>query len=166
MSGAKAMRYFERGVDRRFNVPFTDMLFLGDMDFFYCQFYQRNYRYELDDGRLICAFERMEAPYVGPKLWKEYEEMLSLTVDSVDKRWMFNDIVPVTEAYGMYIIEPGKNYRSRVTLTAKLRFGIGTGLLAQWGSELPFLVRTGTINGFNGSVAVCSRLKSGDYRMR
>ena len=104
---------------------------------------------------------------MGPKLWKEYEEMLSLTVDSVDLRWgMFNSVIPVTEAYGMYIIEPGQNYRSRVTLTAKLRFGTGTGLLAQVGSELPFLVRTGTINGFNGSVAVCSRLKSGEYRMR
>ena len=66
----------------------------------------------------------------------------------------------------MYIVGPDTNYKLRYFLTAKLKFGTGTGLLAQWGSEIPYLIRSGTLNGFNASVAVAKMLKDGKYNMR
>ena len=167
MAGAKNMTYFSEGVDPHFGVPYTDMVFFGDMDFFYCEYYQRMYRYDLGDGRTICAFERGTQTFVKPERWKVYEQKRKETIDASDLRWpILNDVVPVTDVFGMYIIEPGKNYQTRVTLTAKLRFGSGTGLLAQWGSEVPYLIRSGTLNGFNASVSITSFLKDGKYKMR
>jgi len=163
MAGAKAMPYISKGMDSSFGVEYTDLLFLGDMDFFYCEYYQRMYRYDMPDGRTICAFERMTKEQVGAELWNKYLRIRESTLQTVDLRWMLNDIVPVTEAFGMYIVEPGDRFDTRVTLTAKLRFGSGTGLLAQWGSEIPYLVRSGTLNGFDASVAVAKEVKKGNY---
>jgi hypothetical protein len=164
MSGATAMPYISKGMDKHFGVEYTDMLFLGDMDFFYCEYYQRMYRYDLPDGRTICAFEKMDKKRVGEKRWNKYLNIRKHTMETVDFRWMFNDIVPVTEVFGMYIVEPGDSRTTRVTLTAKLRFGTGTGLLAQWGSEIPYLVRSGTLNGFDASVAIAKQVKKGNYK--
>jgi hypothetical protein len=167
MAGAKNMTYFSEGVDPHFGVPYTDMVFLGDMDFFYCEYYQRMYRYDLGDGRTICAFERGTQNFIKPERWKVYEQKRKETIDESDLRWpILNDVIPVTDVFGMYIIGPGKNYQTRVTLTAKLRFGSGTGLLAQWGSEMPYLIRSGTLNGFNASVSITGFIKDGKYKMR
>ena len=164
MAGATAMPYISKGKDPDFGVEYTDMLFLGDMDFFYCEYYQRMYRYDLPDGRTICAFEKMDKARVGEKRWNKYLNIRKHTLETVDLRWMLNDIIPVTEVFGMYIVEPGDSFTTRVTLTAKLRFGEGTGLLAQWGSEMPYLVRSGTVNGFDASVAVAREVKKGTYK--
>lgn len=167
MAGAKAMTYFGEGVDPYFGVPYTDMVFLGDMDFFYCEYFQRMYRYDLPGNRTICAFERATKQFVKPDRWALYESTRKSSIDGADLRWpILNDIVPVTDVFGMYIIEPGTNYQTRVTMTAKLRFGTGTGFLAQWGSEIPYLIRSGTLNGFNASVAVVKGMKDGVYPMR
>ena len=166
MAGAKAMRYIARGIDPDFGVPYTDMLFLGDMDLFYCEYLQRMYRYDLPGNVTICVFEKLTKELAGDKLWAKYEEVKKETLDKADLRWpILNDIVPVTDVYGMYIIAPGDKRTMRVTLTAKLRFGDGTGFLAQWGSELPYLVRSGTLNGFDASVAVAKGVKSGEYKL-
>ena len=164
MAGATAMPYISKGTDPDFGVEYTDMLFLGDMDFFYCEYYQRMYRYDLPDGRTICAFEKMDKARVGEKRWNKYLNIRAHTLETVDLRWMFNDIIPVTEVFGMYIIEPGDSFKTRVTLTAKLRFGEGTGILAQWGSEMPYLVRSGPVNGFDAFVAVAKEVKKGTYK--
>ena len=167
MSGAKKMTYFAEGVDPHFGVPFTDMVFLGDMDFFYCEYFQRMYRYDIDETLTICAFERATKTLVKPERWTAYEKARKESIDGSDLRWpILNDIVPVTDVFGMYIVGPDTNYKTRVTLTAKLKFGTGTGLLAQWGSEIPYLIRSGTLNGFNASVAVAKMLKDGKYNMR
>ena len=114
----------------------------------------------------ICAFERMSKTLTGEERWKKYENTKKHTLDTVDLRWpILNDVVPVTDVFGMYIVQPGEQKKTRVTLTAKLRFGDGTGFLAQWGSEIPYLVRSGTLNGFNASVAVAAGLKTGRYKM-
>ena len=167
MSGAKKMTYFAEGVDPHFGVPFTDMVFFGDMDFFYCEYFQRMYRYDIDESTTICAFERATKTLVKPERWTAYEKARKESIENSDLRWpILNDIVPVTDVYGMYIVGPDANYSTRVTLTAKLKFGSGTGLLAQWGSEIPYLIRSGTLNGFNASVAVAKMLKDGKYNMR
>ena len=166
MAGAKAMKYIARGIDPHFGVPYTDMLFVGDMDFFYCEYFQRMYRYDLPDGRTICAFEKLTKKLAGDELWAKYEKVKKDTIDKADLRWpILNDVLPVTEVFGMYIIEPGTTRSMRVTMTAKLRFGDGTGFLAQWGSDLPYLVRSGTLNGFDASVGVAKGVKSGAYKL-
>jgi hypothetical protein len=169
MSGAKKMTYFAEGVDPTFGVPFTDMVFLGDMDFFYCEYFQRMYRYDLDNGVTICAFERATEAFTTPERWAKYKKTREETIEASDLRWpILNDIVPVTDVYGMYILAPDTktSFQTRVTMTAKLRFGTGTGLLAQWGSEIPYLIRSGTLNGFNASVAISKGLKDGVYPLR
>lgn len=166
MAGAKAMKYFGKGTDASFGVPYTDMVFIGDMDFFYCEYFQRMYRYDLPSGVTICAFEGMSKALSGEKRWEKYKETKKNVLEKADLRWpIFNDVIPVTEVFGMYIVSPGTTLKTRVTLTAKLRFGTGTGFLAEWGSEIPYLVRSGTLNGFNASVGVASYLKSGKYKM-
>ena len=35
-------------------------------------------------------------------------------------RWMFGDILPMQEIFGMYLIEKGQNFKTRVTLIAKV----------------------------------------------
>ena len=167
MAGAKNMVYFGEGMDPTFGVPYTDMVFFGDMDFFYCEYFQRMYRYDLPGEKTICVFERAEKTFVKPDRWTLYEETRKKAIADSDLRWpILNDVVPVTDVFGMYIVEPGKEYQTRVTLTAKLRFGTGTGFLAQWGSEIPYLIRSGTLNGFNASVTVARLLKEGKYKMR
>lgn len=169
MSGAKKMTYFAEGVDPTFGVPYTDMVFLGDMDFFYCEYFQRMYRYNLENDVTICAFERATKAFTTPERWALYEKTRKESIAASDLRWpILNDIVPVTDVYGMYIVGPDNvtNYQTRVTLTAKLRFGSGTGLLAQWGSEIPYLIRSGTLNGFNASVAIAKGMKDGVYKLR
>lgn len=167
MAGAKAMSYIAKGTDPHFGVPYTDMFFMGDMDFFYCEYFQRMYRYDLEDGRTICAFERMTKQITGEERWKKYENIKDHNLNTVSMRWgLFNDVLPVTDVFGMYIVEPStKTHTTRVTLTAKLRFGEGTGMLAQWGSEMPSLIRSGTLNGFNASVAIADCLRTGKYKM-
>jgi hypothetical protein len=166
MSGAKAMPYISKGIDPKFNVEYTDLLFMGDMDFFYCEYYQRMYRYKLPDGRTICAFEKMDNFKVGDELWNKYLAIKKKTLETVSLRWYpLNEVITVTEAYGMYIIEPDAKQSTRVTLTAKLRFGSGTGILAQWGSEIPYLIRSGTLNGFNAHVDIVKEVKKGNYKL-
>lgn len=166
MAGAKAMRYFGKGTDASFGVPYTDMVFIGDMDFFYCEYFQRMYRYDLASGITICAFEGISKALAGEKRYKKYKETKKDMLDKADLRWpILNDVIPVTEVYGMYIVAPGDTRKTRVTMTAKLRFGTGTGFLAEWGSEVPYLVRSGTLNGFNASVGVASYLKAGKYKL-
>ena len=66
MAGAKKMTYFGEGTDTTFGVPYTDMVFIGDMDFFYCEYFQRMYRYDLDGETTICAFERATRSFTTP----------------------------------------------------------------------------------------------------
>ena len=83
----------------------------------------------------------------------------------VELRWPpLNSVIPVTDIFGMYVVEKGQKYESRVTLVTKLYFGEEAGWLAQLGSKMPSVLKAGIKSGFVGSVKVCGGLKSGRYK--
>jgi hypothetical protein len=166
MAGAKATPYVQRGHCEIVGADFVDMYFLGDFDFFYGEYFQRMYRIELPDGRIACAFERLFENQVGPATWQKLNAVREKTLANVDLRWgVFNSVVPLTEAFGMYLAEPGTKHNTRVTLIAKLRFGSESGFIAKMGSELPFVLKAGMQSGFEASVEICRYIKNGKYRL-
>ena len=164
MAGAKATPYIRRGHCDIVGADYVDMYFLGDFDFFYGEYIQRMYRIDLPDGRTACAFERMFENQVGPATWEKFNAVREKTLANVDLRWgVFNSVVPLTEAFGMYLSEPGTKHTTRVTLIAKLRFGSESGFIAKMGSELPFVLKAGMQSGFTASVEIARAIKQGKY---
>ena len=142
MAGAKATPYIRRGHCNIVGADYVDMYFLGDFDFFYGEYIQRMYRIDLPDGRTACAFERLFEHQVDGATWRKFNEVRQKTLDNVELRWgVFNSVVPLTEAFGMYLSEPGKKHTTRVTLIAKLRFGSESGFIAKMGSERGIIIR-------------------------
>ena len=164
MSGAKICRKLQSGIDARTGAPYTDLYFLGDFDFFYGEYFQRMYRFDLPDGRTACAFECLNQAHVTPDLWSRFQKVRKEELDKVELRWVFNDVLPIVEIFGMYFVEPGKNHKTRVTLTAKLKFG-GDSWLASAGTKIPFVLRLGMESGFEACVAIARGLKKGIYKL-
>ena len=109
MAGAKKMTYFAEGVDPHFGVPFTDMVFLGDMDFSTANIFSECLD-DIDETLTICAFERATKTLVKPERWTAYEKARKESIEGSDLRWpILNDIVPVTDVFGMYIVGPDNN---------------------------------------------------------
>lgn len=164
MAGAKATPYIRRGHCNIVGADYVDMYFLGDFDFFYGEYIQRMYRIDLPDGRTACAFERLFEHQVDGATWRKFNEVRQKTLDNVELRWgVFNSVVPLTEAFGMYLSEPGKKHTTRVTLIAKLRFGSESGFIAKMGSEIPFVLKAGMQSGFMASVEIAKAIKGGKY---
>jgi len=164
MSGAKICRKLQSGIDSRTGVPFTDLYFVGDFDFFYGEYFQRMYRFDFSDGRTACAFECLDQSHVSPELWREFQKVRKEELDKVELLWVFNDILPIVEIFGMYFVESGAQFKTRVTLTAKLKFG-GDSWLASAGTKIPFVLRLGMESGFEACVAIARGLKKGVYLM-
>lgn len=166
MAGAKATPYIQRGHCDIVGADFIDMFFLGDFDFFYGEYFQRMYRIDLPNGSVACAFERLFENQVDAKTWQAFQDTRKKTLKNVDLRWgVFNSVVPMSEAFGMYLAEPGKKHSTRVTLIAKLRFGTDSGFIAQMGSELPFVLKAGMQSGFEACVSIARGIKTGTYKL-
>ena len=160
--GAMSSILLNHGQDQRVGSEYTDFYLLGDFDFFYGEYYQRMYRTKTSTGGYFLPFERITRKIAGPSQWEEYQEMRDKGVSGAKLRTWLNKITLIDEYYGMYIIEP-EGSGSRVTLVARLRFGEDAGWLAAFASKLPWVLRDGLQNGFNGSVAITRRVKSGEY---
>jgi hypothetical protein len=52
------------------------------------------------------------------------------------------------------VVEPGETRRSRVSFVSKVTFDKNTGFVANWGSQLPPVVRAAIQAGFDASVAI------------
>jgi len=158
MEGCKASARLGSGVDPVLGLPYTDTFFYLDFDIFYGTLTQRMYQVELPDGRLLLAFERLDASYVDPATWAKYQTQIDETSEGVDKRWPpFNKVVPVNEVYGMFIVSAGASRASRVTMVNKLGFATGgAGWIAQMGAEMPLVIRSGLKSGFDASVAIAN----------
>ena len=164
MEGCTISHHLDRGVEPDFGVPYKDLYILGDFTFFYGGYFQRLYRYDLPDGRTACAFENLKEAQVTKSKWSEYMEIKKGLDAKADVRWpIFNDIVPIEDIFGVYLVEPGKVHTTRVTLISKIRFGSEAGWIAQVGSEMPFVLKDGLRNGFDASVSIARSVKSGQY---
>ena len=160
--GAKSSILLNHVFDKRVGSDFTDFYLLGDFDFFYGEYYQRMYRTRTSSGGFFQPFERITRRIAGPDQWESYLALRDKGISSAKLRSFLNKITLIDEYYGMYIIEP-ENGMTRVTLVARLRFGSDAGWLASLGSKLPWVLRDGLRNGFNGSVDITKRVKSGEY---
>ena len=166
MAGAVTCDLLGYGTDRALSKPFTDTFLLGDFDFFYATYFQRMYKYTLADGRIVLPFELIREDFLSQEEWKPYlAAKKKMIKDSKSKRrtLMFGDILEMAELYGMYVVEPGDKFKSRVTMIARVRFG-GDSWIANFGSKLPFVLRAGLANGFRAHVDIVKKVVSGDYK--
>lgn len=164
MDGAKALPLLRRGTDGLVGAPYVDRYFLADFALFYGEFFQRSYDFRLSDGRVVIAYEKIQDTFVDANQWAKYREARQKTLDQVERRWAFSSIVEITQSYGMFVVSPGKKNKSRVTLVAQLRFGEGSGMIAQMGSKMPPVLKAGLQAGFDASVAVAKGVTSGKYK--
>ena len=164
MDGAKAMPRLRLGSDSFAGVPSNDRYFLADLGIFYGEYFQRSYKFDLADGRSVIAFEKIQKDWVSAATWEKYQARRQATLDRIELRSMFGSIVEMTECWGMFVVSPGEKRTSRVTCVAKLRFGEGTGMMAQFGSKLPPVLKAGLKSGFDASVAVAKAVTSGKYK--
>lgn len=154
IDGAKDVVLLGEGIDPVNGAPYTDTFFYLDMTFFYATYTQRMYRLETDDGRTILYFEQLDESFVDAGTWAGYQQKIQASSAAVEKRWVGNTVIPVTEIFGMFIVSEGENRETRVTFINKLSFGEGTGMLAQMGSKMPPVIRGGLQSGFNACVAI------------
>jgi hypothetical protein len=164
MDGAKALPMFGRGNDGLVGAPYVDRYFLADFALFYGEFFQRSYDFRLADGRFVVAYEKITTNFLDANKWAKYREARQSTLDGLDLRSIFGSIVEITNSYGMFVVSPGKSRKSRVTLVAQLRFGEGSGMIAQMGSKMPLVLKAGLQSGFDASVAVAKAVTRGTYK--
>lgn len=154
--GARAVVRLGGGTDAVSGVPFNDSFFFLDFTFFYGTYGKRMYK--LQDGeRTILYFERLTEAVVGAD-WARYQARMDEVSGSVKKRALMNAVVPVSEIFGMFIVEPGRTRRTRVSFTTRLRFGEGS-MVARMGSEMPMVIRAGLQSGFQSCVQIAAQLE-------
>jgi hypothetical protein len=160
IEGAKDVVLLGEGIDPVNGMPYTDTFFYLDMTLFYATYTQRMYRLEAGDGRTILYFEQLNESFVDAATWAKYQSRIEASSQAVEKRWVGNSVIPVTEIYGMFIVSPGESRQTRVTFINKLSFGEGTGMIAQMGSKMPPVIRAGLQSGFNACVAIARNEQS------
>lgn len=166
MAGAVACTLLGSGTDAQIQKQYTDTFLLGDFDFFYSTYFQRMYRFDLPDGRVVLPFEIIPSSFVSPEDWKRYQVRKRELIDNTKNKrrgFLFGDILDMAELYGMYVVSPGDVHQSRVTMIARLRFG-GDSWIADFGSKLPFVLRAGLANGFRAHVDIVKNVMSGTYK--
>ncbi len=155
--GAKAVVRLGSGTDSRSGLSYADSFYFLDFSFFYGTYGQRMYRL-VDGDRTILFFEHLNENVAGAA-WPAYQAKMEQVVASVKRRSLLNSVIPVSEIYGMFTVEPGRLHTSRVTFTTRLRFGEGSGTIARLGSEMPMVIRSGLQSGFESCVAIARQLE-------
>lgn len=156
MSGAKAVVMLGTGYDPVVGAEYRDCFYILDLTVFYGYFPQRMYRKHNDaTGATVLWFEKLNSSFVNETTWAAYQQKMTTTIENLDRRWPpFNSVIEVSDIYGMFVVEPGKVRKSRVSFVSKLTFDSGSGWIAQWGSQLPPVLRAGLKSGFAASVAI------------
>jgi hypothetical protein len=65
---------------------------------------------------------------------------------------MLGSVVEVGDIFGMFVVEPGRTKKSRVTFITKIVFGSDAGWIAKTGSQLPVVIKAGLKSGFRSCV--------------
>lgn len=161
MSGAKAVVLLGSGFDSTIGAEYRDCFYILDLTVMYAYFPQRMYtKHDDAANRTVLWFEKMDAGFVDAATWSGYESKMQAALDGMDKRWPpFNSVVPVDTVYGMFVVEPGKTRESRVSFVSKIGFASDAGFMANFGSQLPMVLRSGLKSGFNASVAIARHEK-------
>lgn len=158
MSRLKVGEYLGRGRDIYNGHNYTDMFFLADIKIFYMSVPLRTAKIPLGDGRYLCPIELVTEDMVSPHDWEQYNTFMRTEEDVLQAGWTIFPVVPMEYLVGYYLIEPESKYGARVTMVTRLKFKEGVSWVADWGSELPIVLRQGMIAGFMGSVHSCQHL--------
>lgn len=156
MSGCKVVLPLGSGYDPVVGAEYRDSLYVMDLTVFYGYFAQRMYRRH-DDAKneTVLWFEKLDERFVDASTWTAYSAKMKTAIDGVERRWPpFNAMIEVTDVYGMFVVEPGRQRTSRVSFVSKVTFGDEAGIVAKYGSQLKPLVRAAVQSGFDASVAI------------
>lgn len=158
MDGAKAIVDLGSGYDQVVGAPYRDTFYVLDMTVMYVVFPQRMYRqYDEDLGQTVLSFEKIEPGFVDSETWARYESKMKSTTDGMSRRVLMNGVVEADEVFGMFVVEPGRDYESRVTFVSKIGFGETGGWMAKLGSRLPPVLKSGLKSGFDASVSIAAQ---------
>jgi len=157
MSGAKVVIPLGSGYDSTVGADYRDSYYILDLTAFYGHFPQRMYRrFDETEQQWVMWFEKLGPGFVDAATWSKYQAKMTSAVEGLDKRWLLNAVVEVTDIYGMFLVEPGEEHRSRVTFISKVTFGQGSGFIARVGSQMPGVLKAGLKSGFSASVAIAA----------
>ena len=160
MSGAKAIVGLGSGYDSAVGAAYRDSFYVLDLTVMYVVFPQRMYRHhDAVTGQTVLSFEKIDASFVDVATWASYNKTMDATVDGMSRRMLMNSVVEATEVYGMFVVEPGEDFESRVTFVSKIGFDESAGWMARLGSQLPPVLRSGLKSGFNASVTLAGEEK-------
>lgn len=158
MSRLKVGEYLGRGVDPYNRQAYTDMFFLADIKIFYMSVPLRTAKIDLGEGRFLCPIELVTEPMVEPALWDGYRDFMRQKEQQLQAGWTIFPVVPMEYLVGYYLVEPEPNVGARVTMITRMKFKEDVSWVADWGSELPIVLRQGMIAGFMGSVETCKHI--------
>lgn len=157
MDGAKIVMDMGRGYDETVGAEYRDTFYVLDLTLFYATFPQRMYRkHDAENNRTVLWFEKIEPDWVPAATWADYQAKMAAAVENMDTRWIGGSVIPVGDIYGMFVVEPGKEFDSRVSFVSKLAFGDEAGFIAKMGSQMAPVLRSGLKSGFGASVAIAS----------
>lgn len=155
MSGAKAVVLLGTGYDPVVGAEYRDCFYILDLTAFYGHFPQRMYRkHDATTNAAVMWFEKLDASFVDASTWTTYKSKMDTSLANLEKRWAFNSLIEVGNIYGMFVVEPGKKRKSRVSFVSKLSFDPDAGWMAQMGSQMPMVLKAGLKSGFAASVAI------------
>ena len=156
MKGAIAVENLGRGHDMVVNTDYVDTFYIIDLTLFYCAFTQRMYLTDdTANGRTILSFEKITESMVGAGTWAAYQQRTAQIVEDADMRKaLFSKVIEPSEVHGMFIVSPGTEHKSRVTLVSRLTFGEDAGWIATLGSQMPGVLKAGVKSGFRACVAI------------
>ena len=155
MSRLKVGQYLGKGIDEYNSQPYSDMFFLADIKIFYMSVPLRTGLIPLGDGRFVCPIELVTESMVDSSKWNEYTKFMREKEDALQAGWTMFPVVPMEYLVGYYLIEPDPAYGARVSMVTRMQFKQNVSWVADWGSELPIVLRQGMIAGFMGSVHAC-----------
>ena len=150
--GAKAVVQLGTGVDPVNGMPYTDTFFYLDFEAFYGVYSQRMYRNTDATGRTVLWYEKLDERFVPPATWAQYQQKIEATKEAVNRRFLLGSVIEVGDIFGMFVIEPGRTRKSRVTFITKIVFGADSGWIAKTGSQLPVVIKAGLKSGFRSCV--------------
>ena len=153
MSGAKAVEYLGAGFDDTIGAEYTDAYFMLDLTLFYATFKQRMYK-RSDGETTVLWFEKLTPAMVDDATWAKYEARQSAIEEDLSLRWAFGSILRLADIYGMFVVSDGDKHTSRITFVSKMEFGDDAGFIAQAGSQMRGVLRSGLKSGFQASVEI------------
>ena len=155
MPSLKSATYLGAGIDPMNGYAYNDIYFLADLKVMYISIALRTYKIQYDDRTVLCPIEKITDKMVDGVTWQQYQKIYESEQQKVQPLAFYQSIVEPDFVFGMYVMNPGQSYKTRVTLVTQLGFNSDDSFLAHVATELPFFLKQGMQVGFDASVEAC-----------